>query len=157
MSSDAVNGSTPNESSSRATRIAKQRESRPESSRFRSSDSGASLTFCSDATFWISDSIVNFVVISWPHICRLQLNIFVQSLVQARMPIMVNTGLIFAPPKIRCRRIEDADAERVVALFTRGFGARRTRQFWERVIARLAARAAAADAPGYGYLLESEG
>jgi hypothetical protein len=73
------------------------------------------------------------------------------------MPIMVNTGLISAPPKIRCRRIGDADAERVVALFTRGFGPRRTRQFWERVIARLAARAAAADAPGYGYLLESEG
>ena len=72
------------------------------------------------------------------------------------MPIMVNTCLISAPPKIRCRRIEEADADRVVALFTRGFGARRTRLFWERVIARLAARAAA-DAPGYGYLLESEG
>jgi hypothetical protein len=73
------------------------------------------------------------------------------------MPIMVNTGLISAPPKIRCRRIEEADAERVVALFTRGFGARRTRQFWERVMARLATHAAAADVPGYGYLLESEG
>jgi hypothetical protein len=73
------------------------------------------------------------------------------------MPIMVNTCLISAPPKIRCRRIEEADADRVVALFTRGFGARRTRLFWERVIARLATRAAAADAPGYGYLLESEG
>jgi len=74
------------------------------------------------------------------------------------MPIMVNTCLISTPPKIRCRRIEEADADRVVALFTRGFGARRTRLFWERVIARLATRAAAAaDAPGYGYLLESEG
>jgi len=73
------------------------------------------------------------------------------------MPIMVNTRLISAPPKVRCRRIETADADRVVALFTRGFGARRTRQFWERVIARLAARTAPADAPGYGYLLESEG
>jgi hypothetical protein len=73
------------------------------------------------------------------------------------MPIMVNTGLISAPPKIRCRRIEEADADRVAALFTRGFGPRRTRLFWERVIARLATRAAAADAPGYGYLLESEG
>ena len=73
------------------------------------------------------------------------------------MLIMVNTCLISAPPKIRCRRIEEADADRVVALFTRGFGARRTRLFWERVIARLATRAAAADAPGYGYLLESEG
>jgi hypothetical protein len=73
------------------------------------------------------------------------------------MPIMVNTGLISAPPKIRCRRIQDADAENVVTLFTRGFGARRTRLFWERVVARLATRAAPADAPGYGYLLESDG
>src|ERR1700731_3817307 len=70
---------------------------------------------------------------------------------------MVNAGLISAPPKIRCRRIEDADADRVVSLFTRGFGARRTRRFWERVIACLASRAAPADAPRYGYLLESDG
>jgi hypothetical protein len=73
------------------------------------------------------------------------------------MPNMVNAGLISAPPKIRCRRIEDADADRVVTLFTRGFGTRRTRRFWERVIACLATRTAPADAPRYGYLLESDG
>jgi hypothetical protein len=73
------------------------------------------------------------------------------------MPNMVNAGLISAPPKIRCRRIEDADADRVVTLFTRGFGARRTRRFWERVIACLATRTAPADAPRFGYLLESDG
>ena len=73
------------------------------------------------------------------------------------MPNMVNTGLMSAPPKVRCRRIEDADAERVVSLLTRGFAARRPRRFWERVIARLATRAAPADAPRYGYLLESGG
>jgi hypothetical protein len=73
------------------------------------------------------------------------------------MPNMVNTGLISAPPKVRCRRIEDADAERVVSLLTRGFAIRRPRRFWECVMARLATRATPADAPRYGYLLESDG
>jgi hypothetical protein len=78
------------------------------------------------------------------------------------MPIMVNTSLTSASPKIRCRRIESADAGSVATLLTRGFAPRRTRRFWEHVIARLAARAAPADgpgakAPGYGYLLESDG
>jgi hypothetical protein len=73
------------------------------------------------------------------------------------MPNMVNACLISAAPKIRCRRIEDADADAVVTLLTRGFAARRSRRFWERVIERLATRAAPADAPRYGYLLESDG
>jgi hypothetical protein len=73
------------------------------------------------------------------------------------MPNMVNTGLISAPPKVRCRRIEDGDADTVVSLLTRGFAARRPRRFWEHVIACLATRAAPPDAPRYGYLLESEG
>jgi hypothetical protein len=73
------------------------------------------------------------------------------------MPNMVNTGLLSAPPKVRCRRIEDADADRVVTLLTRGFAARRPRRFWEHVIACLKTRAAPADAPRYGYLLESDG
>jgi hypothetical protein len=70
---------------------------------------------------------------------------------------MVNAGLTSAPTKIRCRRIEDADADNVVALLTRGFAARRPRRFWERVIETLATRAAPPDAPRYGYLLESDG
>jgi hypothetical protein len=73
------------------------------------------------------------------------------------MPNMVNTGLTSAPPKVRCRRIEDADADTVVTLLTRGFATRRPRRFWEHVIACLATRAAPADAPRYGYLLESDG
>jgi hypothetical protein len=82
------------------------------------------------------------------------------------MPIMVNTSLTTAPPKIRCRRIAQADADNVVALLTRGFAPRRTRRFWEHVIARLARRAGpaspsaeapSAEAPGYGYLLENDG
>src|SRR5258708_30695672 len=130
MSSEAVNGSTPRESSSRATRIAKQREARPESRRLRSSDKGASVTFCSDATFWISDSIFNFVVISSSHTCRLQLNIFVQDRIQARMPNMVNTCLTSAP-KIRCRRIEAGDADDVVALLTPGLAPPPPRPFFQ--------------------------
>ena len=70
---------------------------------------------------------------------------------------MVNIGLISAPAKVRCRRIEDGDADRVVTLLTRGFAARRPRRFWEHVIACLATRTAPPDAPRYGYLLESEG
>src|SRR5436309_1963311 len=45
------NGSTPSSSSRRATMIARQSESRPESRSTRSSDSGASVRFCSRATF----------------------------------------------------------------------------------------------------------
>ena len=73
------------------------------------------------------------------------------------MPNMVNTGLISAPPQVRCRRIEDADADNIVSLLTRGFAPRRPRRFWEHVIASLAARATPADVPKYGYLLESNG
>jgi hypothetical protein len=73
------------------------------------------------------------------------------------MPNMVNAGLMSVPPKVRCRRIEDADADKLVALLARGFAARRPRRFWERVIACLATRDAPADTPRYGYLLESDG
>jgi hypothetical protein len=73
------------------------------------------------------------------------------------MPVMVNTCLTSAPPKIRCRRIEDADASNVASLLTRGFANRRPRQFWEHVIAVLGSRAVPADAPKYGYLLENDG
>jgi hypothetical protein len=71
------------------------------------------------------------------------------------MPNMVNTCLTSS--KIRCRRITDGDAEKVVALLTTGFAPRRTRQFWEHVIACLARRAVPADTPGYGYMLECDG
>jgi hypothetical protein len=73
------------------------------------------------------------------------------------MPVMVNTSLTSAPPKIRCRRIEDADASNVVSLLTRGFANRRPRRFWEHIIAVLGTRAVPAGAPKYGYLLENDG
>jgi hypothetical protein len=73
------------------------------------------------------------------------------------MSIMVNASLTSAPPKVRCRRIEDADADAVVALLTRGFAARRPRRFWEHVIEVLATRSAPPGVPRFGYLLESDG
>ena len=68
---------------------------------------------------------------------------------------MVNTGLTL--PKVRCRRIEEADTEKVVALLTRGFAARRQRPFWEGVMAHLARRPVPPEAPRFGLMLESEG
>ena len=67
---------------------------------------------------------------------------------------MVNASL---STKVRCRRIEDADAGHVADLLSRGFARRRPRPFWERVIACLATRANPANAPRYGYLLEHDG
>src|SRR5262249_5965637 len=79
-SSDFVKGSTPRTSSSRATRIAKQSESRPEFSNTRSSDRGASLIFCSSAIFCISDVIVNFALIVCPPVNCLVIGIFFVSI-----------------------------------------------------------------------------
>jgi hypothetical protein len=67
---------------------------------------------------------------------------------------MVNTHLT---AKIRCRRIEDGDAGKVAELLARGFARRRSRPFWEEVMACLARRSKPADAPRYGYLLEHDG
>jgi hypothetical protein len=68
---------------------------------------------------------------------------------------MVNTDLTPLSRKVRCRRIEDTDAERVVSLLTRGF--KLPRRFWEDVIAYLATRALPPGAPRFGILLESNG
>lgn len=68
---------------------------------------------------------------------------------------MVNAGL--TSPKVRCRRIEEADTDTVVTLLTRGFAARRERPFWEGVLAHLARRPVPPDAPRFGLMLESEG
>jgi len=70
------------------------------------------------------------------------------------MGIMGNVGLT-AAPGIRCRPIEDGDAQAIVALLARGFAPRRTPQFWQDVIACLARRTLPAEAPRYGWLLES--
>jgi hypothetical protein len=66
---------------------------------------------------------------------------------------MVNAGLTVSPG-VRCRPIEDADAEAIAALLARGFAPRHTAQYWADVMARLASREVPKDAPRYGYLLE---
>jgi hypothetical protein len=70
---------------------------------------------------------------------------------------MVNPGNTDPPPRIRCRQIEEPDAEAIVDLLTRGFELRRTRRFWQDVLQRLRNRSTPADLPRYGYLLESAG
>jgi len=73
------------------------------------------------------------------------------------MQFMVNAN---RPPdslKVRCRQIADGDLDGLADLFTRGFGARRTRAFWRRVLACLQARTVPPDVPRYGYLLENDG
>jgi hypothetical protein len=57
-------------------------------------------------------------------------------------------------PRVRFRQILDDDVNDVVDLLTRGFAPRRTRTFWQEVMARLAAHATPAGAPRYGYMLD---
>lgn len=61
-----------------------------------------------------------------------------------------------SPPRIRARQITDGDVAAVADLLERGFGARRSRKFWQYVLQRLAERTVPAKYPRYGYLLESD-
>jgi hypothetical protein len=58
-------------------------------------------------------------------------------------------------PRIRFRQITDSDVNDVVELLTRGFAPRRSRHFWQNVMARLAAHATPSGAPRYGYMLDN--
>jgi len=68
---------------------------------------------------------------------------------------MVNADQVDAAARIRCRPIADGDLDALARLLKRGFGARRTHAFWQRVLAGLEARAVPAGMPRYGYLLEN--
>lgn len=57
---------------------------------------------------------------------------------------------------MRCRPIEEADLDAVVALLARGFEDR-SEAYWRRGLARHASRRTLADCPRYGFMLESEG
>jgi hypothetical protein len=59
-------------------------------------------------------------------------------------------------PKVRSRQINDADIDGVVDLLTRGFRLR-TRDYWQRALAKLATHQTPAEMPKFGYLLESGG
>jgi hypothetical protein len=68
---------------------------------------------------------------------------------------MVNAGE--PASNIRCRPIAQGDLDRLADLFKRGFGARRTRAFWQRALACLKERSVPEDVPRYGYVLENAG
>src|ERR1700739_2903210 len=57
--------------------------------------------------------------------------------------------------RVRFRQISDSDVNDVVELLTRSFAPRRSRPFWQDVMARLAAHATPPGAPRYGYMLDN--
>jgi hypothetical protein len=61
------------------------------------------------------------------------------------------------PAKVRSRQINEADIPEVVHLLLRGYGAARSRQFWQDIFDRLSRREVPAGFPRYGYVLESDG
>jgi hypothetical protein len=73
------------------------------------------------------------------------------------MQFMVNANRPPASLKVRCRQIADGDLDGLADLYTRGFGGRRTRAFWRRVLTCLQTRAVPPDTPRYGYVLDNEG
>jgi hypothetical protein len=61
------------------------------------------------------------------------------------------------PSRIRSRQIGEADIDAVADLLLKGFGKRRTREFWLAVLDRLTRYPTPAGLPKYGYGLESDG
>jgi hypothetical protein len=63
------------------------------------------------------------------------------------------------PSRIRCREINEADANEIIDLLTKGFRGRyhRTRAFWANALHRLSEHRTPPGFPKYGYLLESDG
>jgi hypothetical protein len=56
--------------------------------------------------------------------------------------------------RVRFRQIADSDVNDVVELLTRGFAPRRSRRFWQDMMAHLAAHATPPGEPRYGYMLD---
>jgi hypothetical protein len=61
------------------------------------------------------------------------------------------------PASVRSRQIGEIDIPEVVDLLVRGFGKRRSRQFWQDMLDGLTHRAVPPGFPRYGYVLESDG
>src|SRR5262249_49160586 len=100
--SAALKGSTPSASSSRATTIAKLRESNPDCISFRSSDRGASVRSCSLATCWNCDVITDLVDIG-----RAPLRICGTYIIRVRVAVTGNRarfseGEIRRMPRVEC-------------------------------------------------------
>ena len=60
------------------------------------------------------------------------------------------------PPKVRCRQIVENDLGAVAELLATGFPDR-TRKYWTRGLARMAARAEIENCPRFGYVLDADG
>jgi hypothetical protein len=56
--------------------------------------------------------------------------------------------------RVSFRQIADSDVNDVVELLTRGFAPRRSRRFWQVMMAQLAAHTTPPGAPRYGYMLD---
>ncbi len=76
---------------------------------------------------------------------------------QAGLAIMVNARFPDRPAEVRSRPIAAADLEGVARLLNQGFGFRRSRAFWQRVLDHLESRQPLDGLPKYGYMLESGG
>jgi hypothetical protein len=76
---------------------------------------------------------------------------------QANLAIMVNATFPDRPAEVRSRPIAAADLDAVARLLAQGFGFRRSRAFWQRVLDQLASRQPFEGLPKYGYVLESGG
>jgi hypothetical protein len=63
---------------------------------------------------------------------------------------------MLSAPKVRSRQINDSDVDGVADLLTRGFRVR-SRDYWQRALAKLGSHPTPAGLPRYGYLLESGG
>jgi hypothetical protein len=70
---------------------------------------------------------------------------------------MVNATFPDRPAEVRSRPIAAADLDAVARLLAQGFGLRRSRAFWQRVLGQLASRQPFEGLPKYGYVLESGG
>jgi hypothetical protein len=76
---------------------------------------------------------------------------------QADLAIMVNATFPDRPAEVRSRPIAPADFDAVARLLSEGFGLRRSRAFWLRVLDVLAKRAPPSGLPKFGYVLEDGG
>jgi hypothetical protein len=70
---------------------------------------------------------------------------------------MVNRRFPDRPAAMRSRLIAPSDREALVGLLNKGFGWRRSRRFWRRMLDRLERRPIPDGMPQYGYLLENAG
>jgi hypothetical protein len=62
-----------------------------------------------------------------------------------------------AKARVGARQIGETDVPQVVDLLVRGYGKRRTRQFWQDMLDGLTERTVPPGFPRYGYVLESDG